>query len=94
MFIAVTHGNGGHHSGVKQTREAVETWAKNQLESTKHTRILIFEAIADMHVAPRVIETTELKPPPKADVQCEECAPAPAVKLFDRVFGNEEYHVD
>lgn len=84
MYVAVTHGNGGHHSGVKQTREAVESWAKTQLETTKHVRILIFEVIAEMHVAPRVIETVELKPAPKSDVKCEECEPA-------HVYGKESY---
>lgn len=90
MFVAVVHGNNGTNSGLKQNRDTVEIWAKNQLENTKAQSVYILEAVAVMSVAPRTIVTQELKKT-EPDVKCETCDPVP---LTNGSLTREDYYAD
>ncbi len=58
-FVAVATKN-GMSSGLKDTRDEVERWARQTFESTKTTEVYILQAVSVFTVAPREIIETQI----------------------------------
>lgn len=78
-YFGATLGNGAV-SGLKDNLADVESWAESQLQTTKATRVFIFEAVSEFTVAPRTIVKMDLRPTEentRPDMKCETCDPLP-----------------